>query len=41
MMDYQLTMDRILEHANRNFPKKKIKTKQPDGSMHVYTYADL
>jgi acyl-CoA synthetase (AMP-forming)/AMP-acid ligase II len=41
MMDYQLTMDRILEHANRLFPHKRITTMQPDGSLHRYTYADL
>lgn len=41
MMDYPLTIDRILEHANRMFPTKKVKTKLPDGSMHEYTYADL
>ncbi|MCA9967676.1 MAG: AMP-binding protein, partial [Anaerolineales bacterium] len=40
MMDYQLTIDRILEHANRMFPTKTVKTMLPDGSMHVYTYAD-
>lgn len=41
MMDYQLTLDRILEHANRMFPHKSIRTKLPDGSFHSYTYADL
>ena len=41
MMDYPLTMDRILEHANRLFPHKRISTKQLDGTMHRYTYADL
>lgn len=41
MMDYQLTMDRILEHANRLFPHKRITTMLPDGSFHRYTYADL
>lgn len=41
MMDYQLTLDRILEHANRMFPHKLIKTKLPNGAMHEYTYADL
>ncbi len=41
MMHYPLTMDRILEHANKMFPYKKIKTKQPDGSLHAYTYADF
>lgn len=41
MMDYPLTIDRILEHANRMYPKKHIGTRLPDGSMHRYTYADL
>lgn len=41
MMDYQLTLDRILEHANKMFPKKQIITKLPTGEMHRYTYADL
>ena len=41
MMDYSLTLDCILEHANRMFPHKKIKTKLPDGSLHEYRYADL
>ncbi|NHZ72661.1 MAG: AMP-binding protein, partial [Aquificales bacterium] len=41
MMDYQLTLDRILEHANRMYPRKQISTMQPDGSMHRYTYADM
>ncbi len=41
MMDYPLTLDCILEHANRMYPHKKIKTKLPDGSLHEYRYADL
>ena len=41
MMDYPLTLDCILEHANRMFPHKRIKTKLPDGSRHEYRYADL
>ena len=41
MMDYPLTIDRILEHVNRMYPKKHISTRLPDGSMHRYTYADL
>ncbi len=41
MMNYQLTMDRILEHANRMYPQKRITTMQPDGSFHRYTYADM
>ena len=41
MMDYPLTMDRILEHANRLYPHKRIHTKLADGSFHQYSYADL
>ena len=41
MMDYPLTLDRIVEHAARMFPHKRIRTRQPDGGMHDYTYADL
>ncbi len=41
MMDYPLTSDRIIEHANRLYPHKKITTKLADGSYHQYTYADL
>jgi len=41
MMDYPLTIDRILEHANRLYSRKHIITKLPDGSFHRYTYADL
>ena len=41
MMDYPLTMDRILEHAYRMYPHKQIATKQPDSLMHRYTYANL
>ena len=41
MMDYPLTLDRILEHANRMHPHKRVTTKTPDGSIHRYTYANL
>ncbi len=41
MMDYPLTMDRILEHANRLYPQKRITTGLPDGTVHRYTYTDL
>ncbi len=41
MVDYPLTIDRILEHANRIYPHKQIATKLPDGTLHRYTYADL
>ena len=41
MMDYPLTVDRILEHACRVYPGSRITTKQPDGSLHRYRYADF
>ncbi|MDX1522809.1 MAG: AMP-binding protein, partial [Anaerolineae bacterium] len=41
MMDDPLTIDRILQHAYRMFPRKQISTKMPDGSMHRYSYADM
>ena len=41
MMDYPLTLDRILAHARRMFPHKRILTRLPAGAMHEYTYADL
>ena len=41
MMDYQLTLDRIVEHAGRMYGRKKVITKQPDGTMHEETYAEL
>ena len=41
MMDYPLTLDRIVERANRLFPQKRVRTRRLDGSLHDYTYADL
>jgi fatty-acyl-CoA synthase len=41
MMDYQLTLDRILEHANRLYPHKRVITMLPDGSKHCYTYGEM
>ncbi|HSG82380.1 MAG TPA: long-chain fatty acid--CoA ligase [Gemmatimonadota bacterium] len=41
MMGYPLTVDRILEHANRMYPRKRVSTRLADGSMHRYTYGDL
>ncbi len=41
MMDYPLTIDRILEHSNKLYSDKKISTKLADGSFHQYTYGDL
>ena len=41
MMDYPLTMERILEHANRLYPRKRITTELPDGNVHRSTWADV
>jgi fatty-acyl-CoA synthase len=41
MMNTPLTTNYILEYGNRVFPHKKIITKNPDGSMHRYTYHDM
>jgi acyl-CoA synthetase (AMP-forming)/AMP-acid ligase II len=41
MMNWQLTLDKILEHGVRLYPHKQITTMQPDGSLHRYTYTDL
>lgn len=41
MMDYPLTLDRIIEHAHRMHPNKRIITKLPSGEMHEYNYLSL
>jgi len=41
MMHTPLTTNYILEYGNRVFPNQKISTKNPNGSMHQYTYADM
>ena len=41
MMDYPLTLDKIVEHAERMTPDKRVKTKLPAGGWHEYTYADF
>lgn len=41
MMNYQLTIDRIIEHANRLYPHKTITTMLPNGSLHRYTYGKM
>ena len=41
MMEYPLTLNTIVEHASRMTPRKTIKTKQPDGGWHEYSYADF
>ncbi len=41
MMDYPLTLNTIVEHANRMTPRKTIKTRLPDGAWHEYSYAEF
>lgn len=41
MQDWQLTIDKILEHANRLYPHKRVTTMMPNGSLHRYTYGDM
>src|SRR5512135_1462112 len=41
MQHWPLTIDKILEHAHRLYPTKRVTTLQPDGSLHRYTYGDL
>ncbi|MFT7584737.1 MAG: acyl-CoA synthetase (AMP-forming)/AMP-acid ligase II [Cellvibrionaceae bacterium] len=41
MMDYQLTLDKIIEHASRLHPNKKVISKLPDGSFHELTYGAM
>ena len=41
MMDYQLTIDRVLEHGSRLYPHKKIRTKLPDGTLHEYSFREF
>lgn len=41
MMDYPLTMDTILRHAERVQGQREVVTRLPDRSWHRYTYADM
>lgn len=41
MMEYPLTIDRLLEHANRLFSHKRVTTMLPDGTLHRYTYGEM
>jgi fatty-acyl-CoA synthase len=40
MMDADLTLDTLLARAVEFFPDREIVTKEPDGDIHRYTYAD-
>ncbi|MBK8137916.1 MAG: long-chain fatty acid--CoA ligase [Chloroflexi bacterium] len=41
IQDYPLTIDRIIEHARRIHPHKRVSTMLPDGSMHRTTYGEM
>ena len=41
MMQYPLTIDRILARAKRNFPEQEIVSRLADGSIHRYTYGEF
>ena len=41
MMKWQLTLDKIIEHANRLYPHKRVTTMQPDGSLHRMAYGEM
>ena len=41
MMDYPLTIDKMVKRANQVFPHKEIVSVMPSGRRHRYTYHDL
>lgn len=41
MMNYPLTLPHILERAGKLFPKVEVVTRNPDKSVHRYTYGDF
>ncbi|MFN8521871.1 MAG: long-chain fatty acid--CoA ligase [Chloroflexota bacterium] len=41
MMDYQLTLQQVLERSNRLFAKKCVITRQADGSLESAAYGDI
>ena len=41
MMNYPLTIDRILVRAKQNFPEQEIVSRLADGSLHRYTYGEF
>ena len=41
MMDFPLTLDAILRHAEAIHGQRKVVTRLPDKSWHRYTYADM
>ena len=41
MMDYSLTLEKILWRSHKLFPQNEIVSKLADGSLHRYTYTDF
>ncbi|WP_426754868.1 long-chain fatty acid--CoA ligase [Myxococcus sp. Y35] len=41
MMDFPLTLSHLLERARTFFPRSEIVSRNPDKSLHRYTYADF
>jgi fatty-acyl-CoA synthase len=41
MMDYPLTLTHILERSAKIYPSREIVSREPDSSMHRYTYRDF
>ena len=41
MMNWQLTLDKLIEHANHLYPHRGVTTMQPDGSLHRMTYGEM
>ena len=41
MMDYQLTLEKVLDRATSLFPDREVVSVRPDGSKHRYTYAEM
>jgi fatty-acyl-CoA synthase len=41
MMDYQLTLEKILDRATGLYPDREIVSVRPDGSKHRYTYSEM
>jgi fatty-acyl-CoA synthase len=41
MMDFPLTLSAIFRHAERMTARREIVSRQPDGSLHRYRYADF
>src|SRR5512145_123891 len=41
MQDWPLTVDRILDHARKNFPRREVVTRSVEGPISRTTYANI